>query len=121
MEKISTIHLENVIYRGAHKVIVIEVIVVEKSGLYELWLVFAFLCAGALGCIFSFGDLLDAATGAGFQLTEVGNDTLTWSLGGSIRFCQVLVAAKLLPRPVREFFAVRFFVAWSDKHAGIVR
>ena len=83
----------------------------EQSGLNELRFVFAIGWALAFRCIFFFGDPLDAATCTLFQLTEVSDDSVTRPFGGTIRFHQ---------RPVREFFAVRFFVAWFDEHAGIV-
>ena len=53
-----------------------------------------------------------AATGGVLKLTEIGDDTVTWPLDGAIRLHQ---------RPVGELLAVRLFVAWFDKHAGIVK
>ena len=53
-----------------------------------------------------------AAPGGVFQLTEISDDALTRPVGGAIRLHQ---------RPVSELLAVRFFVAWSDEHAGIVK
>ena len=91
--------------------VVVEWVVVEQAGLYELRFALVIGCVLAFRCVFFFGDPLDAATGAVFQLTEVSDDSLTRPLGGAIRFHQ---------GPVREFFAVRFFVAWFDEHEGIV-
>ena len=59
--------------------IVVELIVVEQSGLNELRFAFVIGWALAFRCIFPFddlpifpfGELLDAATGTVFQLTEI--------------------------------------------------
>ena len=74
-------------------------VLIEELGLYE----FRF--------VFSFGGLLDTLTGRFLELAKVGDNTVSGAFGGAVRFHQ---------RPVREFFSVRFFVAWFDKHAVIV-
>ena len=68
-------------------------------------------CLNPIGLVFVFGGLLDAFPFGFFQLTEIGDDPLTRALGRSVRFDQ---------SPVRELFPFRFFVAWSDEHAGIL-